>query len=164
MGDYATCVTEPLWERDSPEIFAYFASDDFWTRVVGEGGTAFAAVFKGSSRAGIEDQVRGTLWAIEKVVKPNVDLRLCLIDELGEIAQFSLSLWRLNTAAYREAFNLKAERDRAIHERIQRDMAADNGVPNPELEKFLDIGPKAMLTVEAWSEAVSEAWRLRQNL
>lgn len=134
MGDYATCVTEPLWERGSPEIFAYFASDDFWTKVVGEGGTAFATVFRGSSRADIEDQVRGTLWAIDEIVKPEVDLRLCLIDEIGDVATFSLSEMRLDGTVIREAFRL---RDTALYERIQRDMASDSAMPNPELDDFL---------------------------
>lgn len=163
MSDYATCVTEPFWKSHLPDAYAYFVSDE-WTEVTGDrGAVSFCKVFRDLSVGGIHAQVIGALIDVEKLVKPDVDLHLCLIEDGGKIESFSLSDIREDRAALREYFQRKEEHDRAVHDRVARDIAADNGVPNLELEQFLDTSPKPTLTVETWSEAVSEAWRLRQG-
>lgn len=169
MGDYATCVTEPFWKSHLPDAWAYFVKDG-WTEVGGEkNAVSFCKIFRDLPVGGIHAQIICAVLDLEEFVDDDrVDLRLSLIDDSGAITPFSLSTVRADRIAAQQKRRQREEyerviRERVIRERIQRDMAADNGVPNPEIDAFLDASPKPTLTVEAWSEATSEAWRLRQK-
>jgi hypothetical protein len=137
MSDYATCVTEPFWESQKPDAYAYFAADD-WTKIVGDRGiVSFSKVYSDLSYAGIQAMLDGALRELNDAVGPELNLSLCVISDIGEVANFSLSETRADVIAGMEKARRLEEKARAIHERIQRDMAADNGVPNSELDRFL---------------------------
>lgn len=138
MSDYATCVTEPFWKSHKPDAYAYFVRDG-WTKVTGDRNiVSFCKVFSDLSHAGIHSQVYDTVMDVEEAVDDSgVDLHLSLIDDMGEITPFSLSQVRTDRIAAQKKRRQREEYERALHERVARDMAADNGVQNPELDKFL---------------------------
>lgn len=139
MSDYGSFVTSPLWERTDIEAIRYFRLTG-WIEVRGDRGCiAFAGVLRDLSVNGLHDQARGITRDLAAVMPIGSDLKLIMLEWASdeEVAVFSVSAVREQTALDSE----KAEQRRleaiAVHERIERDERINAGVSNPNLDQFL---------------------------
>lgn len=132
--DYATCVSEAFDPERHPGACAHFVRDE-WTKIEGEyGNMAFARVVVADDAV---SEAYKYIADIEDFCEDATGLRFCVIDDAGRITEISFASIRADRKEARIRLKQRAERARIMAENAARDIAGNDGRPNPELDSFL---------------------------
>lgn len=164
MSDFASVITQPLWEATRPRTVALLREEG-WTEIIGSrSALVFAVVLADLSPQGIRDQVSTIAIDIAELEEiPEADFSIWLIDEAGASERISVNAERAVFEAWNQQQQANQAKYHAMAERAERDRRESEGTINPDLDVFLATASKEEVTVEPqglpeWTDAEHAAF------
>lgn len=141
MSDYASCITEPFWQRDMPDVHALFVAEG-WTEIGGDKSClAFANVDRDQSEEGIATRVWWILVHVAELLPPTADFRISVNFDGGRRESYGARDAKERSDFEHRVWEARDAARQAMAERADRDRRENEGVVNPDLDAFLEASP-----------------------